>query len=215
MASSPSAMSVVVSSQDTKQTIDNIFSVFEFPTYRSPLDWQAAYLGREDIFKNVVGSYEEQALKVYAVLDVPDLDNWTLILNRIEMKQMGAALKKLDDLGTKMPFLVAHCDRPQQVVLSFCFSSSHRQDVIKALDEHAPHAARSFHDAAGIFLHGPHFGDRYRIASALTDSLQAAGIRPLALSCAVHSISVVLKAQDLCSGLQAIRTQFHIPTNKR
>lgn len=214
IASSPSAMSVVVPSEDMKGTIDGIFSVFEFPTYRSPLEWQAAYVGKEQIFKDVVGSYEEQTLKVYAVLDQPDLDLWTLILNRMEMKQMGAALKKIDGLGMKMPFFVAHCDRPREVVLSLCFSSSHRQDVSKALDAHAPHAACSLHEAAGIFLHGPHFGDRYRIAGALTDSLQTAGIHHLALSCAVHSISVVLKAQDLRRGLQAIKTKFHVPTDK-
>jgi aspartokinase len=215
IASSPSAMSVVVPLEDTKGAIDGIYSVFEFPTYRSPLEWQAAYVDKEHIFKKIVGSYEEQTLKVYAVLDQPDLDLRTLILNRMEMKQMGAVLKEIDGLGIKIPFFIAHCDRPREMVLSFCSSSSHRQDVSKALDAHVPHAPCSLHDAAGIFLHGPHFGDRYRIASALTDSLQTAGIHPLALSCAVHSISVVLEARDLRRGLQAIKTRFHVPTGNR
>lgn len=209
IASSPSAMSVVVASEDTKEAIDGIFSVFEFPTYRSPLEWQAAYVGREQIFKNVVGSYEERDIKVYAVLDQPDLDLWTLILGRAEMKEIGAAFKEIDRLGTKMPFFVAHCDCLQEVVLSFCFSSSHRREVNKVLKTHALHTACSLSDAAGIFLHGPHFGDRYRIACALTDSLQAAGVQPLALSCAVHSISLVLKAEELCRGLEAVKMKFH------
>lgn len=214
IASSPSAMSVVVASEDTKQTIDSIFDVFEFPTYRSPLEWQAAYVGKEEMFRNVVGSYNEQTLKVYAVLEQPDLDFWTLLLNRSELKPMGAALRELDGLGTKMPFFVAHWDRPDETVLSFCFSSSKRADVLMALQAHVPNATSSVHDAAGIFLHGPHFGDRYRIAGVLAESLQTAGIKPLALSCAVHSISVVLGNEDLGRGLQAIKTQFHVPTNK-
>jgi aspartokinase len=212
IASSSSAMSVVVPSEDTKGAIDGIFSVFEFPTYRSPLEWQAAYVGKEQIFKDVVGSYEEQTPKVYAVLDQPDLDLWILSLNRMEMKQMGAALEEIDGLGMKMPFFVAHCDRPHEMVLSLCLPSSHRQEVSKALDAHAPHAVCSRHDAAGVFLHGPHFGDRYGIAGALTEGLQTVGIHPLALSCAVHSIWVVLQGQDLHRGLQAIKAKFHVPT---
>ena len=101
----------------------------------------------------------------------------------------------------------------KEVVLSLCLPGSQRQGVSKALDAHVPHAARSLQDAAGVFFHGPHFGDRYRIAGALTDSIQTAGIHPLALSCAVHSISVVLKAQDLPRGLQAIKTKFHVPAD--
>ncbi|MCL5406217.1 MAG: hypothetical protein M1398_05800 [Deltaproteobacteria bacterium] len=213
IASSPSAMSIVVPSEHMKATIEGIFSAFEFPAYGSPLKWETAYVGKEQLFRDVVGSYEEQDIKVYAVLDQPGLDLWALILNRRELTQMGPALREVDGLQTKIPFLVADCSHLEKVLLSFCLPASQRKPVSKALDAHLPHTARSLQDAAGVFFHGPHFGDRYRIAGTLTESMQAAGIHPLALSCAVHSISVILKARDLPHGLQVIKTKFHVPTD--
>lgn len=211
IASSPSALSIVVPSEDMKATIDSIFGAFEFPAYGSPLKWETAYVGKEELFKDVVGSYEEQDIKVYSVLDLPNLDFWTLLLTRGELIEVGRALREIDGLGTKMPFLVADCSYPEETVLSFCVPASQRQGVGNALDSHAPHVARSIQDAAGVFFHGPHFGDRYRIAGPLTNSMQKAGINPLALSCAVHSISVILRARDLPRGIEAIKTKFHVP----
>ena len=211
IASSPSAASVVVPSEHMKATIDGIFSAFEFPSYGSPLKWETAYVGKEQLFKDVVGSYEEEDIKVYAVLDQSGLDLWTLVLNREELMRMGPALRQIDALDIKMPFLLADCIHPEEVVLSFCLPGAQREGVGKALDAHVPDGVRSLRDAAGIFFHGPHFGDRYRIAGTLTDSMKAAGIQPLALSCAVHSISLILGAQDLPAGLEAINTKFHVP----
>lgn len=211
IASSPAAISVLTPSADTKRMIDGLFRVFEFPDYRSPLEWHAAYIGKEQMFRDVVGSYEEQDIKVYAILDQPDLDLWTLLLSPKWMEQMGTALKELDDLDMKMPFFVCHSDQQQDLILGLCFSGSHRKDIQRVLDERVPYATFSSNDAAAVFLHGPHFGDRHRIANALTSSLQAAGIKPLALSCTVHSISVILKSQDLQPGVKAISTRFHVP----
>ncbi|MDR3566784.1 MAG: hypothetical protein P4L43_02025 [Syntrophobacteraceae bacterium] len=211
LASSPSAVSVVVPSDNMKATIDSIFGAFEFPSYGSPLNWETAYVGKEELFKDVVGSYEEKDIKVYGVLDLPGLDLWNMVANRADLLQIGTALKEIDTLGAKMPFLLADCIDSQEVVLGFCLPTSQRESVRKALDAHAPNIAQSPQDAAGVFFHGPHFGDRYRIAGALTGSLQSAGIQPLALSCAVHSISVILRAQDLPRGLEAIKTKFHVP----
>ncbi len=211
IASSPSAVSVVVPSEKVKATIDAIFSVFEFPAYGSPLKWESAYVGKEELFKDVVGSYEEEDIKVYAVLNRPDLDFWTLDPDRSDLLQLGRVLQEIDSPEAGMDFLVADCNRPGKAVLGFCLPGSQRRLVSETLEARMPHVARVCNEAAAIFFHGPHFGDRYRIAATLTESMQSAEIRPLAFSCAVHSISVVLEARDLSRGLQAIRAKFHEP----
>ncbi|MGC8492057.1 MAG: hypothetical protein ACP5SH_10005 [Syntrophobacteraceae bacterium] len=211
IASSPSAVSVVVPSEEVKATIDAIFSVFEFPAYGSPLKWESAYVGKEELFKDVVGSYEEEDIKVYAVLNRPDLDFWVLVLNRSDLLRMGQVLQEIDSPEAGMDFLVADCNRPGKAVLGFCLPGSQRRLFGETLEARMPHVAHTCKEAAAIFFHGPHFGDRYRIAATLTESLQSAGIRPLAFSCAVHSISVILEAGDLSRGLQAIRAKFHEP----
>ncbi|MGC9194671.1 MAG: hypothetical protein ACP5IL_04360 [Syntrophobacteraceae bacterium] len=210
-ASSPSAMSIVVALEDMKATIDSIFSAFEFPAYGSPLKWESAYLGKEQLFKDVVSSYEEQDIKVYGVLDQPGLDFWALDLERGQLKQAGDAFRQIDTLGAKMAFLAADFSDPEQTALCFCLPALYRAEATKALDCHLPRAKRTIQDGVGVFFHGPHFGDRHRIAAALTESMETAGIEPLAFSCAVHSISVILKAKDLHEGLEAIKTKFHVP----
>ena len=91
---------------------------------------------------------------------------------------MGPALREIDGPETKMAFPASRLQSSREVVLSFCLPGSQRVGVEKALDAHAPHAARSVQEAAGIFFHGPHFGDRYRIAGTLTDCMKPRGYNP-------------------------------------
>jgi aspartokinase len=215
IASSPSALSVVIPSNETKALIDGLFEVFTFPDYGSPLEWHAAYTGKEDLFKDVVGSYEEEAIKVYAIQEEPGLDFWTVRLDRRSMERMGAALTRMDELQMEMPFFVAHSEQDGDLILGFCLAGSSGEGLREAIGALLPEGECWSEEAAGVFLHGPHFGDRYGIADAFAGSLQEAGIKPLALSCAVHSISAVFKLQDLRPAVLAISTMFHVPKAAR
>ncbi|MCU0572197.1 MAG: hypothetical protein MUC41_04300 [Syntrophobacteraceae bacterium] len=211
LASSPSAISAIIPSMETKRMIDGLFDVFVFPEYNSPLEWHAAYTGKEEIFKDVLGSYEEQAIKVYAVQEETGLVLWSLRMHPKRMEPLGKALRSMEDLHVKLPFFIAHCEQDGEMILSACIADPHEEDFRRILADHLPWEDKWSQPAACVFLHGPHFGDRYRIADALAGSLQEAGIQPLALSCAVHSISVVFKPGDLRPGVTAISTKFHVP----
>jgi aspartokinase len=52
---------------------------------------------------------------------------------------------------------------------------------------------------AGIFLHGPHFGDRYGIAQVLTEALEQAHVSLLALSCTISTISIIIRQHELAA----------------
>jgi aspartokinase len=67
---------------------------------------------------------------------------------------------------------------------------------------------------AALFLHGPHFGDRYGIANALIQTLEQSHTEILALGCAVSSISVVIDAEDIPTATRALQTAFSIPRVK-
>jgi aspartokinase len=64
---------------------------------------------------------------------------------------------------------------------------------------------------AGIFLHGPHFGDRYGIAHALVEALEQVHVSILALSCAVNSISVIIRQHELPPALLVLGKIFEAP----
>ena len=66
---------------------------------------------------------------------------------------------------------------------------------------------------AGIFLHGPHFGDRYGIANALVEALEQAHVTILALSCTISSISVIIRQQELAPALLVLGQVFEAPVS--
>ena len=83
------------------------------------------------------------------------------------------------------------------------------QEIKRALSRHLSTVAVSHHpQVAALFIHGPHFGDRYGIARTLTAALKNAGIRLRAMGCAVSSISVVVAAGDLAKAVQTLDATF-------
>ena len=87
LASSPSAMSLLIASPDMARVIDGLFSAFDFPSYPTPLDWHAAYQGKEQVLREIICSYEEQIIKVYNIAQQVDLDLWSLTLPALAVEQ--------------------------------------------------------------------------------------------------------------------------------
>jgi aspartokinase len=213
LASSPSAMSLLIASPDMARVIDGLFSAFDFPSYPTPLDWHAAYQGKEQVLREIICSYEEQVIKVYNIAQQVDLDLWSLTLPHLQLNSLGAALVGVDGFGIRMPFMVAHPRLQEQLSTSFCFPISHREEVRQELSRHLPQVFPVRHDpVVALSLHGPHFGDRYGITNALVGALQGAAVLPLAVSCAVSTISVVIRSEELERSIQALSGNFTIPS---
>ena len=77
-------------------------------------------------------------------------------------------------------------------------------------------------DIVGVFpvavfaMNGPHFGDRYGIASELLTTLRDRGIDILGLSCTIASITGIVPSHQLESAIEAIEASFEVPSiNKR
>ena len=66
---------------------------------------------------------------------------------------------------------------------------------------------------AGIFLHGPHFGDRYGIVNALVEALEQVPVSILALSCSISSISVIIRQHELAPALLVLGQVFEAPVS--
>jgi aspartokinase len=214
LASSPSAMTVLVASSDFEDAIYGLFEVFEFPTYSSPLDWHAAYRGQEELFSEIVCSYQEKIIKVYNFTHQSDLDLWTMALPLKYLGSLGTALLELNGLALRMPFLVSKSSPDDEsIYFAFCFAVGYRDEVKQAFERNLPGLDLScLGPVSVVLLHGPHFGDRYGIAHAFLQALQNAGIVPLALSCAVSSISVVIQGNDANQTIEALTSSFQIPS---
>jgi aspartokinase len=215
LASSPAAMAIVVAVADTTRVIDGLFEAFTFPAYPSPFDWHAAYQGREQVLKEIICSYEEQVIKVYNVAQEPDLDLWCLEIPANRLGDLGGVFQDLDRTGLRLPFLVAIPLLPGSALIQVacCLARSARAEIQDSLARRVPMARVLGHQPAALFsLVGPHFGDRHGITHTLVNALRAAAIAPLSISCAIHSISVVVPEAELDRTLQTLNGPFDIPT---
>jgi aspartokinase len=215
-ASSPSAMTILVPAADFEGIIYGLFDAFEFPTYSSPLDWHAAYRGQEELLSEIICSYEEEVIKIYNLNHHVGLDLWKMTLPVGRLGDFGSVLLELHQLQLRMPLLVSKSfPDGERLGFAYCLPAAYRKQVQETLDRCLLGIDVFCQGPVSVFLlHGPHFGDRYGIANAFVSSLRSANIAPLAMSCAVSSVSAAINDQDSKRAIEALSSSFQIPAKK-
>lgn len=211
IASSPSALSVLVASNDIENLTDSLFGPFAFPAFETPSAWHAAYAGKEQVLKEIICSYQEEVIKVYSVSSVSDLGLFNFSVGVEQLGAFARALEQMQSTGLKIPFLVGVLTRKESIRFAACFSGTDRNNVGGLLAGLSITIAPQRAEKQACFtMHGPHFGDRFGIVVAMVRSLRKAGISPLAISCAVSSMSVIVDASDLNDSLEAVHGDFDV-----
>ena len=209
MASSPSAVSTIVSTAETEAAIDTFFDAFEFPAYRSPSDWYGAYEGKENLLKKIIASYQEKVIRIYDIVQQSDLDLWNLTVDQADLGDLGAALITLGQSEIRMPFVIALPSLENRLSFNFCLPGGQEPQIRAVFSSQLGNIALACQSqVAALYIHGPHFGDRYGIANTLVRALETGGVSLLALGCTVSSISVIIKEEDLAVAVQALEATF-------
>jgi len=216
-ASSPSAVTVVISSSDFEIAMGRVFESFEFPACGSYSEWQAVCRLDEQQLSEVKCSYSEQIITIYGFTRQTGLDLWNVSLPIEYMSGFGAFLSELGELGFNLPFLISNsAPGAKTIQFSFALGADRRERAGQALDKHLPGRDRFCRGPVSVlFLHGPHFGDRYGIADAFVTALRNGDIPILALSCAVSSISAIIAGNDPDKAIEVLSTRFQTPSGKR
>jgi len=220
LAYSPSAISVVLSSRNVKAVVQQLFRHFHFPAFASPEEFFNAQPPPQELVQQVVATYQEKVIKVYWILPQPNLDLWgARISSTAILEGFAQALFDFGELGVKIPFLVANPGLGgKEFLLSFSTSrltapADPGPEVHLILQKHLPDLRPvRITPVAGVFLHGPHFGDRYGVVHPFLEALGKAKIPLLALSCTVSSISAILKQQELEAAMHILEEIFEAPT---
>lgn len=211
LAQSASAISAVLQEDKTQQATEALFEPFSFGPYRTPEDWSLAQKGKEQLYKEVVASYQEKRPKVYGL-------DWQRgqVLLRLDAgaQEVGTFSKTFSDLslaGTPLTFFIS-TPSSRHSLLHFAFAMPETADFQRLHAGLEGIKVRRHNGPVAVFvMNGPHFGDRYGIAGALLDSLTDSGIRLLALSCSVASVSGVVKDEDAAAATKALSSVFEIP----
>ncbi|OGP69643.1 MAG: hypothetical protein A2Z73_05825 [Deltaproteobacteria bacterium RBG_13_60_28] len=219
LANSPAAIAVVLSSSRVKAVVQQLFEHFHFPAFASPQEFFDAQPPPAELLQQVVATYQEKVIKVYCIVPQPDLDLWgAAISSAAILEGFAQALIDLGELGLRIPFIVASPGwGGKDFFLSFSTAREPSQgdqgpEVRRILQRRLPEVRpRRITPVAGIFLHGPHFGDRYGVAHTFLQALGKARVSLLALSCTVSSISGVLRQQELDAAMRVLSDTFEAP----
>ncbi len=212
-ATSPSAVTVVVSSSDFDVAMESLFDSFAFPSCGSYSQWQADRRMDEQQLSEVKCSYKEQIVTIYGFSRQTGLYLWNVSLPLECMSGFGAFLSELGELGFKLPFLISNsAPGTNGIHFSFALGEDRHERAGQAFDKHLPgRDIFCLGPVSVLFLHGPHFGDRYAIADTFVTALRNGGIPILALSCAVSSISAVIAGNDPDKAIEVLNTRFQTP----
>jgi hypothetical protein len=215
LATSPSTIVSVLPDPAVSRAVEGLFGCFAFPNYDTSAEWQAGWRRTERPAQEIIASYEEKVIRIYGIVEETDLDLWSLLLPLPVLADLGAAMEDLARFGLKLPFLVALPGPGERLLSAFCVATLAGEEVERVLSARLPGSSfRRRNRVAALFLHGPHFGDRYGIANALIQTLEQSHTEILALGCAVSSISVVIDAEDIPTATRALQTAFSIPRVK-
>jgi hypothetical protein len=190
-----------------------LFQPFVFSAYKSPSDWKLAQMGKEQLYREVVASYQEKRPKVYG-LEV--FDRSACLRVSLDPGSIGgfcSAMKEFSRLGADLTFLSMSPGRiGDRLSIFICIPSSATACCREAICKTAPGAVVNIQSQASLFsMNGPHFGDRFGIASKLILSLQAHGVELIALNCTVASILGVVPPLQIDPAVDAVKECFDVP----
>lgn len=213
LAYSNSAISVILRKEAVETTTSALFEPFQFSAYRTPADWKLAQKGKEQLFKEVVASYQEQKPKVYNLEWQEGQNLFRVGLKNRDMSPMGDTFISFSRKGFLLPFLTSSpCLAQQELDLYICVPDYNQERYPDLFKETLPEAIITRIAPVAVFsMNGPHFGDRYGIASALLTALNKANIDLLAFGCAIASISGVVPADQIETATDAIKNCFEVP----
>ncbi len=221
LASSPSAITGILESRRKVKAVTQLFKDFQFSSVASAQEFFATQEIPEEYVRKVVATYQEKRIKVYWIVSQPDLDLWAVSIPTPDiLEEVADVLTKFGEFGLTIPFLIA-IPRLGTKELLFAFSTGRPSEgedqgalIRRLLNERLP-GLRPMRliPVAGIFLHGPHFGDRYGIVNALVEALEQVPVSILALSCSISSISVIIRQQELAPALLVLGQVFEAPVS--
>lgn len=214
LANSPSAISIVLNENVLNKASNALFGPFSFSAYRTPADWKLAQKGKEQLYKEVVASFQEQRPKVYGLEYQDNQEFLRVKLNTQGIGDFGTSFKEFARLGLNLTFLATSpCKEEGKEKVAFCLPVTENNSYIEIMNGMAPRAdTQTLAPVSTFAMNGPHFGDRYGIVSELLISLEKGSVDLLGLSCTIASITGVVPSSHIKSAIEAVKGCFDIPS---
>jgi len=98
LASSPAAITAVISGAARDRAVQHLFNNFSFSSYPTPRDFHEAQRPPEELLRQVVAAYQEKVIRIYCLAQEHDLDLWRVsIPSSTILLDLGAVLTDLGE----------------------------------------------------------------------------------------------------------------------
>ncbi|MBN1847161.1 MAG: hypothetical protein JW932_01100 [Deltaproteobacteria bacterium] len=210
---SPSAVSIILRDEEVRNARNALFEPFSFSAYRTPEDWKLAQKGNEQLYKEVIATYQEQRPKVYGLELYEGQQLLLAKTSKSKITQLGWVFNHFAACGIHLTFtIIGPAGGDEGMIFAFSLQESSNPDDSQSANRFKYEMDLVRISPVCVFsMNGPHFGDRYGIASELLRSLDRKKIELLCLSCTIASITGVLPAEQTDAAVEAIQDCFDVP----
>ena len=213
LLNSPSAISIVLDREHLDRTAAALFEPFRFSAYQTPADWKLAQKGKEQLYKEVIASYQEKKPKVYALEWYGDQ---VLIQARLSFADLAVVAEAFAEQSPPKIFLTFFALSPAYGTdlydLLFCLPVSAVKCTEYLQAELSGESEMLLSPVAFFSMNGPHFGDRHGIAENVYAAIIQSGVHVLGLNCSIASISGIVPVEQIRSAIRAIEARFDVPS---
>lgn len=213
IAQSSSSISAVVKESLIERVTKALFSSFDFSIYRTPEDWKLAQRGKERLFKEVVASYQEKKPKVYSLDLYENQILFRLSLYRGQVDRFCLLLERLAREGIGIPFFISSpFEKREGWKIFLCLPGPEHNNYRQMFKEMSCLNQVTSSAPVSVFsMTGPHFGDRYGIASEIFLSIEDSGTHLMGLCCSIATVTGLLPRKQLQNAAGSLQGHFDIP----
>lgn len=164
-----------------------------------------------------IAVYKEARVKVYGITEKDTLALVTLSFPANQMEQWGQRIGLLEEQIKRFELVTYHAADKEKTELHLLFDQIPYEPLNDRLENWVKSDQQStfqFRQPVDIlYLHGPHFQDRFGIADIAFNALKQNDIEILVSGCAGTSMYLVTAANQGATTLKLLTETFLIPTS--
>jgi len=163
-----------------------------------------------------IAVYWEARVKVYSLTEKPGLAMGVLFFPTQRTGYWSGRLMELEASLNRFELVTCHGAEEGRMQLSVVIEASGRDTLLKLMDDWLqgePSAQFMIEEQVDlVFLHGPHFQDRFGIADTAFSALAKNNIRIMLSGCAGTSMYLVFAGDEGSTAMKILTDTFLIPT---
>ncbi len=162
-----------------------------------------------------IAVYWESKVKVYGITHVTGLSMVRLLFPVSNTEQLGEALMPLEDSVQRFELVTQDYIDPTVTQLTLFYDQEKNEKAETSLRKRVNKMQATITSASSlelVYLHGPHFQERFGIVDIVFSALKNGDIKIIAAGCAGTTVYIAVAEKMALPATRILRETFIIPT---